>query len=95
MMGGNSVAKMVSNETQTFAILSVSWSSCPPRTDPKIWFLSETKVGQIERVFVSACRQKAWDQFTKAQRKNIAQWKSQLAVSCVCQILTVQKPLLK
>ncbi len=39
------------------------------------------KVGQIERVFVSASRQRAWDQFTKAQRKNITQWKNQLAVS--------------
>jgi hypothetical protein len=44
--------------------------------------LNHSKVGQIERVFESASRQKSWDQFTKAQRKNIAQWKKQLAVSC-------------
>lgn len=49
-------------------ILSLKWHKHP-------------KVGQIERVFVSASRQRSWDQFTKAQRKNITQWKNQLAVS--------------
>ncbi|CAG0878476.1 unnamed protein product [Darwinula stevensoni] len=35
--------------------------------------------GQIEKVFEAACRQKVWDHFTKAQRKNIDQWKKQAA----------------
>jgi len=33
---------------------------------------------QIERVFGSASKQKVWDHFTKAQRKNLTQWKKQL-----------------
>lgn len=32
---------------------------------------------QIERLFVAACHKKVWDHFTKAQRKNIEQWKKQ------------------
>merc|ERR1719318_1473802 len=33
---------------------------------------------QIERVFGSAGKQKVWDHFTKAQRKNLTTWKKQL-----------------
>ncbi|CAG7834059.1 unnamed protein product [Allacma fusca] len=32
---------------------------------------------QIEKVFLAACHKKAWDHFTKAQRKNIDMWKKQ------------------
>jgi len=35
-------------------------------------------VSQIERVFGSAGKQKVWDHFTKAQRKNLTSWKKQL-----------------
>ena len=38
-------------------------------------------VSQIEKVFLAACHKKAWDHFTKAQRKNIDMWKKQAAVS--------------
>ncbi len=38
-------------------------------------------VRQIDRVFAAARRQKAWDQFTKAQRKNISQWIEHLQVT--------------
>lgn len=39
-------------------------------------FLCST-VSQIEKVFVSACQKKAWDHFSKAQRKNIEMWQKQ------------------
>ncbi|XP_074658010.1 ecto-NOX disulfide-thiol exchanger 2-like [Tubulanus polymorphus] len=32
---------------------------------------------QIEKVFVAATKQKAWDHFSKAQRKNLLLWKNQ------------------
>lgn len=32
-------------------------------------------VTQIEKVFNAASHKKVWDHFTKAQRKNIDQWK--------------------
>ena len=35
----------------------------------------------IEQVLMSACKQRVWDHFTKAQRKNIEGWKNQTQVS--------------
>ncbi|KAG1667295.1 Ecto-NOX disulfide-thiol exchanger 1 [Nymphon striatum] len=37
-----------------------------------------TQFDQIEKVFTAACRQKVWDHFTKAQRKNIETWRKQM-----------------
>lgn len=37
-------------------------------------------VSQIEKVFGAASHKKVWDHFTKAQRKNIDQWKKQSSV---------------
>ena len=39
-----------------------------------------SQVEQIDKVFSSACKQKAWDHFTKAQRKNIELWRKQAEV---------------
>lgn len=39
-----------------------------------------TKVEQIVAVFTAASRQKAWDHFSKAQRKNIDIWRKQCEV---------------
>lgn len=39
-------------------------------------------VTQIEKVFNAASHKKVWDHFTKAQRKNIDQWKK-LATVCI------------
>lgn len=39
-----------------------------------------TKVEQITAVFTAATRQKAWDHFSKAQRKNIDIWRKQCEV---------------
>ncbi|XP_041482729.1 ecto-NOX disulfide-thiol exchanger 2-like [Lytechinus variegatus] len=36
-----------------------------------------TQYTLIEQVLMSACKQKVWDHFTKAQRKNIEGWKQQ------------------
>ena len=38
------------------------------------------QVEQIETVFTSAGKQKAWDHFTKAQRKNLVLWSKQCQV---------------
>lgn len=40
-----------------------------------------TKVEQIVSVFHSASKQKAWDHFSKAQRKNLHMWRKQAEVS--------------
>lgn len=39
-----------------------------------------TEVEQITAVFTAATRQKAWDHFSKAQRKNIDIWRKQCEV---------------
>ena len=36
---------------------------------------------QIDKVFSAASKQKAWDHFTKPQRKNIETWRKQLQVN--------------
>ena len=38
------------------------------------------KVEQIEKVFAIASKQKAWDHFSKAQRKNLDMWRKQAQV---------------
>lgn len=47
------------------------------------WFncWSDAAVEQIVAVYHSASKQKAWDHFTKAQRKNISVWCKQAEVS--------------
>lgn len=42
--------------------------------------LPQTLVTMIEQVFMSASKQKAWDHFSKAQRKNLDLWKKQAQV---------------
>lgn len=37
-----------------------------------------TQFEHVEKVFKSACKQKSWDHFTKAQRKNIDFWSKQI-----------------
>ncbi|XP_071489520.1 ecto-NOX disulfide-thiol exchanger 1-like [Diadema antillarum] len=37
-----------------------------------------TQYSLIEQVLVSACKQRVWDHFSKAQRKNIEGWKQQI-----------------
>ncbi|PKU32281.1 ecto-nox disulfide-thiol exchanger 2 [Limosa lapponica baueri] len=44
------------------------------------------KVEQIVAVYHSASKQKAWDHFTKAQRKNISVWCKQAEVALVSQV---------
>ncbi len=39
------------------------------------------EVEQIEKVFTTAGKQKAWDHFSKAQRKNLDMWRKQAEVS--------------
>ena len=39
------------------------------------------KVEQIEKVFAASTKQKAWDHFSKAQRKNLDIWRKQCQVS--------------
>ncbi len=39
------------------------------------------EVEQIEKVFATAGKQKAWDHFSKAQRKNLDMWRKQAEVS--------------
>lgn len=48
----------------------LAWFDC--------WF--DTTVEQIVAVYHSASKQKAWDHFTKAQRKNISVWCKQAEV---------------
>ena len=38
------------------------------------------QVGQIEKVFTTAHKQRNWDHFSKAQRKNLELWHKQLKV---------------
>lgn len=47
-----------------------------------------TKVEQIAAVFTAATRQKAWDHFSKAQRKNIDIWRKQCEVGTLLPSLT-------
>ena len=42
--------------------------------------MTRLTVTQIEKVFEAAMRQKAWDHFTKAQRKHIDVWFKQIKV---------------
>lgn len=37
-------------------------------------------VGEMERLFQAASHQKAWDHFTKAQRKSLESWKKHVMV---------------
>lgn len=41
---------------------------------------SRPKVEQIEKVFTTASKQKSWDHFSKAQRKNLDMWRKQAEV---------------
>ena len=38
-------------------------------------------VEQIDKVFMAASKQKAWDHFSKAQRKNLELWRKQCQVT--------------
>lgn len=63
--------------------LLLLYSSCSPSLDDILaWFVCwfDTTVEQIVAVYHSASKQKAWDHFTKAQRKNISVWCKQAEV---------------
>ncbi len=48
------------------------------------YFISEllfvSSVGEMQRLFQAASHQKAWDHFTKAQRKSLESWKKHVMV---------------
>lgn len=47
------------------------------------------KVGHIEKVFAAALKKKAWDHFSKAQRKNIDLWYKQAKVGTLARQVVV------
>lgn len=63
-------------------LLFVFSSLLPSLDDTLAWFncWSDAAVEQIVAVYHSASKQKAWDHFTKAQRKNISVWCKQAEV---------------
>ena len=65
--------------------LCLSFSLC-------LWVLSgpsphPATVEQIVSVFQAASKQKAWDHFSKAQRKNLDMWRKQAEVSTFSAVL--------
>lgn len=56
----------------------LSFSFFPFPTSTHLFCL--TKVEQIVSVFHAASKQKAWDHFSKAQRKNLDLWRTQVEV---------------